>query len=54
MKKVNNNQEQEIAHLKSEEVKKEQLDVSIKEEPTSDIGLKQFVYNYKIINMFSL
>ncbi len=35
LKMANNNQEKEIAHLKSE--------VSIKDEPTSDIGLKQFV-----------
>ncbi len=35
----------EIGHLKSEKVKEEQLDpVSIKNEPTPDIGLKQFVY----------
>ncbi len=39
LKKENNNQEQEITRLK------EQLDpVSIKEEPTSDTGLNQFVY----------
>ncbi len=42
LKKVNNNQEQENTHLKSEEVKGEQVD-SIKEEPTPDKGLKQFV-----------
>ncbi len=42
LKKANNNLEQEIASLK---VKKEKLDpVSIKEEPTSGNGLKQFVY----------
>ncbi len=45
LKKTNINLEQEIARLKSEEVKEEQLDpVSIREEPTSGNGLKQFVY----------
>ncbi len=44
----------EMAHLKSEKVKEEQLDpISIKDEPTPDKGLKQFVFNYKIINMSS-
>ncbi len=42
LKKVNNNLEQEIARLISEEVKEEQLvPETIKEEPTSGNGLKQ-------------
>ncbi len=45
LKKANNNLEQEIAHLKSEKVKEEQLDPeTIKVEPTSGNGLKQFMY----------
>ncbi len=41
LKKTNNNLQQEIAHLKSEKVKEEQLDPeTIKEEPTPDNGLK--------------
>ena len=45
LKKANSNLEQEIACLKSEEVKEEQLDPeTIKVEPTSGNGLKQFVY----------
>ncbi len=43
LKMTNNNLEQENTHLKSEKVKGEQLD-SIKDEPTPDKGLKQFVY----------
>ena len=43
-KKTNNNLEQEIARLKSEKVKEEQLNPeTIKEEPTSGNGLKQLV-----------
>ncbi len=39
LKKAYNNLEQEIAHLKSEKVKEEQLDPgTIKEEPTFDKG----------------
>ncbi len=45
LKKANSNLEQEIACLKSEEVKEEQLDPeTIKVEQTSVNGLKQFVY----------
>ena len=41
LKKANINPEH---HLKSEKVKKEQLDpASIKEDPTFDKGLKQFI-----------
>ncbi len=37
LKKINNNLQQEIARLKSEKVKEEQLDPeTIKEEPTPD------------------
>ncbi len=54
LKETNTNLEQEIARLKSEEVKEEQLDPeTIKEEPTSGNGLKQFVYIRCVcINMF--
>ncbi len=45
LKKANSNLEQEIARLTSEEVKEEQLvPDTIKVEPTSGNGLKQFVY----------
>ena len=45
LKKEKNNLEQEIARLKSEAVKEEQLDPeTIKVEPKSGNGLKQLVY----------
>ncbi len=48
LKKTVHNLEQEVGHLKSKYFKEEQMDpISIKVEPTSGKGLKQFLCLYK-------